>query len=333
MIFKTIVTLVFSLCVAGGGVLAADSVGGERQLGVQLEVKNPMVLMGEPIQLRTTLVNSWRQPAQSQLAYSWRHGFDIEVAAGEQPKFHSIFSSEAVSLLNPSRPPIVDDYWEDRQIFLGPLPAGANMTRVDMLVFPRAKPGTYRIRAVLTDIDECRHESNPVTIKIMSPKDAKDPIADLCDQPTLIRIGEAICEVHWQSFSDDKEMRKKTFDQWVTRIIADPAGKRLREPALYTAFALSWSAAVEYTSYRCPDEEQMKAAEQFLKEYPDSWLLPHVYAMLFDAYNKQGKADKAEEIRRKAVKAFPQAAVLRTLHGSTAAKRTTTAPGAAPSTP
>jgi len=334
MIAKTILILLFSLCVAGSGVLAADSAGGERQLGVQLEVKNPTVIQGEPIQLRTTLINRSQEATKGRLVYSWRSGgFDLNVAVGDEPKFHRLFSSEAVSLLDPTRPPTAFEYWDDRQILLGPLPAGGKTSRTDMLVFPRARPGTYRIRAVLSDPsdpDGPRYESAPVAVRIVGLEESKDPIASLCNQATLLALGEAICEVHWQWFPSDKIISRASFDQWISKVIADPRPGRMREPAMYAKFAMTWACAGP-DNYGRPNEEQLKLAEQFVKEYPKSWLLPHVYAMLFDAYRKQGKADKAEEIRRTAIKAFPDAAVLRELRNSTAAKGSTPAPAAAPS--
>jgi len=294
--------------------LGAENPAPNGRLDLRLCASKPRYICGEPIVLRTMVVN----PSQATFTSShptigWRaeDEFGIEIAPGKEGQFKSIWDNEVMRSIKATTPPIeYDDIWTDRHWIPGKIEAGAHYDRVDLLVLPN--PGQYRLRATIIEDDKTRFVSPPVSVEVVPLSQAKDSIASQGDQVFATRLGRALVMAHYLQdilggTGPEGSLNREEFDRVAPTIIEQETPSAFRETVMY-ADIMDWH--VDDHLLQPAIERSKVLAERFIKEYPGSFLLPDVYLTLFWCHVHQKEFDKAAAVRATAVQKFPHASVL-----------------------
>ncbi|HUX00188.1 MAG: hypothetical protein WBD63_07735 [Phycisphaerae bacterium] len=298
------------LCATEGG-----EVPEEKGLEVGLRANKQQYVCGEPIVLQTTVANPSTNDFKSRhWGISWGAGFGLEIAYGEDGDFRDLQKDWGVYReLAPSKVPLHFDGWRDRHWLPQVLEAQQRYERIDLLVLP--KPGSYRLRAVITESEETRFVSESVTFEVVPLAKAKDNIAELGDQAFAINLGSAIFHAHYHQAMwiggapPGESLRQAEFDKVAKVIIEKHKDSAFRETVMYIEIIDTWDFE-DQGRYGRLLESQKQLAQQFTEEYPDSWLLPDVYRLLFFTYVETKDYRKAAALREEAVGAAPWATVL-----------------------
>jgi len=305
---KTITILVLSVC-------AFAHEGVSQNIKVQFASNKSEYLCGEPILVRTQIANvssesitgKWR-------SYAWGKDAGFALYAGRDGNdLGDIMSMETKRNLKMSTPPMQYDLFRDRHWLPRNLSPGEMAERVDMLIVP--KPGKYRLKAVLKERDGTVYASEPIWLQVLPLEKKEDSISKLGKQDFVINLGSSINYAHyiervWGGYPPGESLTAEKFKELAPVIREQHKDSVFREYVMY-AEAMVQCRPPESEFDLATTECGKELAEQFVKEYPRSWLLPDIYRKLFWVYVQQKNKEKAEEFRKRALEAAPNASVLR----------------------
>jgi hypothetical protein len=182
-----------------------------------------------------------------------------------------------------------------------------------MLIIP--KSGDYRLKAVLRQRDGKIYVSRPIQFQVLPLKNKQDSISQLGDQNFLINLGATIFYAHyveeiWGGWPPGKSFGAEKFEEIASVIKEKHKDSVFREYVMYADIMTHCRRGMSVRALK-KRRRGMELAESFIKEYPNSWLLPEVYRKQFQAYVYEKNKDKAEEVRKKVLQIAPNASVLR----------------------
>ncbi len=243
-----------------------------------------------------------------------RDGYSLDIALGEESEFRRLWDLEVVRNIKPSPRPIEYDFYTERHWVPGTIEAGQRYERTDLLVLP--KPGRYRVRASIVEEKEFRFVSSPVSVEVLPLAEVPDSIAKLGDRVFALRLGRALVEAHYAqrimgSTGPDGSLGRKAFDDVAATIIEQHRGSAFRETVMYADIIDGLGA--DHLEREAALERSKALGRQFIREYPQSLLLPDVYYTLFRCHVQQKEPEKAAAVRAEALPKFPNATVLRTV--------------------
>ena len=288
-----------------------------QDINVQFEANKKDYICGEPIILRTTIKNVSGQNIKSR-NYAWGRnaGFTMYIAK-DGNDFDNILSMQTITRLKVSIPPKGYKFFRDRHFLPGNLTTNQKAERLDMLIIP--KSGDYGLKAVLKKRDGTTYASKPIQFKVLPLKDKQDSISRLGDQNFLINLGSSIYYAHyveevWGGFPPGKSFGLEKFEEIASVILKEHKDSVFREYVIYADIMIHCEPGMSVRELK-KRRRVMGLAESFIKEYPNSWLLPEVYRKQFQAHVYEKNKDKAEEVRKKVLQVAPNASVLRFVKG------------------
>ncbi len=316
--YRAVAFLLATASVCGfSSALGAEDGGRIGRVDLQLEANKARYICGEPIILRATV----RNPSDATFKSRYRtfglrphDKYGIEIAPGKERQFKSIWDHEKMRDINVTTPPIDDDFWSDRHWIPGTIAPGAHYERTDMLVLP--KPGQYRLRTRIIEGKDTRFDSPPVSVEVVPLSETQDSIAGLGDQVFAVRLGRALVTAHytqeiWGGTGAGGSLNQKAFDSVAPTIIEKHRGSAFRETVMYADIMDGLGA--DHLERPAALERSKALGRQFIKDYPQSLLLPDVYYTLFRCHVQQKEPEKAAAVRAEALPKFPNATVLRTV--------------------
>jgi len=285
----------------------------KQNISVQLQCNKSEYICGEPVLLRTTITNLSLQDYKRQYGnYGWspKSGFTMYVS-NDGNDFENILEIKTKLRLEISTPPRQYELFRDRHFLPGNLSTGQKAERFDMLIFP--KPGDYKLKAVLKERDGTTYMSEPIGLKILTIKEKNDSISKLGGQDFVINLGSSIYYAHyveklWGGYPPGESLRPEKFEELAPVIKEQYKDSVFREYVMYADIMTHYNPS---KSTHELIEGRKELAEQFLKEYPNSWLLPEVYRKLFWTYVAEKDRKKAEQVWNKALEIAPNATVLK----------------------
>ncbi len=295
----------FFACVVATFVLAHGA--GAQTIDVQFQSNKTEYICGEPVLLKTTVSNpSTEEFKGTSPGYGWAKdvGFTMYIARGDED-LANILAIETIRRLRVSTPPLQYTLFSDRHWLPQNLSPGQRAQRLDMLIVP--KPGDYTFKAVLQERDGKTYSSKPISFRVMPIEEMKDSISHLGEQDFVINLGYSIHKAHyveefWGPFSPEE------FEELAPVIIEKHKDSVFREYAMY-ADILTHGRPERSTHELIKGRKEL--AQRFVREYPDSWLLPEIYRKLFWTYVAEKNREKAEQMRARALEIAPHASVLR----------------------
>jgi hypothetical protein len=274
---------------------------------IQLQSNKAEYITGEPVLLKTKVLNASNKDfIGNSPGYGWgkEFGFTMYIAYGEED-FENILSVQTKILLGVSTPPLHLEYFHDRHWLPKSFAANQEAERLDMLVFP--KTGKYRLKSVMKEPDGKIRASKPAQFTVLPPEDKADNISQLGNQALFLRLGRAIHKAYYEEI-DESLTSDEAVKQLSSMIVEKYPDSTFSE-------YINYSHILSYSQIQTEPRElakgRMGLAERFVKEHPNSWLLPEFYRKLFWTYVSQGDLEKAEQVRNKAMQEAPHAAVLR----------------------
>lgn len=242
------------------------------ELRFTVEVKKKVFLYGEPILLRTTFENLG--PSENLPdSIGWTHRFSMKIAK-DDGEFYNVISHKP---FNVSQPPVWFEFFSDRYALYGDFPIGHNAVRIDMIV---VDPGSYKMKAILRD-PRTRLEkqcSNEVCFDVLPLVEGGDSITKYIGPDDIWEFGSKICRSHYLYGGSSMILGKAKqgrFEDVADGIIRECTDSPFREWAMYMSVI---SVGSEGDGVARAKVKAM--AEQFMVEYPESWLLPEVTRVL-----------------------------------------------------
>jgi len=294
-------------------IIILTQVAISQNIKVEFQSNKSEYINGEPALLRTTILNFSEKDFKGKLdGYGWHRdvGFTMYVA-NDGNDFENILDIKTKLRLEISTPPRQYELFQDRHFLPGNLSSGEKAERFDMLIIP--KPGDYRLKAVLREPDGRTYMSEPIRLKILTIKEKNDSIWKLGRQDFIINLGSSIYYAHyveklWGGYPPGESLRPEKFEELAPVIREQYKDSVFREYVMYADVMTHYNPR---KSTHELIEGRKELAEQFLKEYPNSWLLPEVYRKLFWTYIAEKDRKKAEQVRNKAIEIAPNATVLK----------------------
>jgi len=304
MAFKQRTRLVGVVCL----VIAVQAAGASA-IEVSLRPNKDRYICGEPILLRTTVSNLSKEPFVAGRAFAWGSGFTFYVGTKDF-ELAPIDSVPAKQALEISTPPRQWELFEDRHWIPNQLGPGESAMRLDILIVPR--PGPYRLKACLQDKAGNTYMSSPIEFEVEALTKTNDSISKLGGQDFAVNLGSCIFYAHhvqriWGGYPPGESLSPEEFGAAFSKILTECRDSVFVEYVRY-ADIMGCGRGSFYRLRFDPDRAEL--AEQFIKEYPRSWLLPDLYRFLFFTYVEAKDYRKAAALRGKAVDAAPWATVL-----------------------
>ncbi|MHC4214504.1 MAG: hypothetical protein ACYSWP_14155 [Planctomycetota bacterium] len=294
-------------------VLLLASLTSAQEIELKLKANKNEYVCGEPVLLRTVVTNSSDKDVLGDLkSYGWANdrGFTFYIARGQEASVD--INNRKKKLPWPvSRAPLQFDRFYDRHRLSNSLKRGQQTQRLDMLILPQ--PGEYKIKAVLKNRDQSAHQSIVVKIKVLTIDQKYDSIEKLGNQDFIINLGSTIYYAHYMEkllgrYPPGNSLMPKVFEKIAPTIMDKHKDSNFREYVMYADIMAHGRQDIP----RHPLIDTKKLlAEQFIREYPKSWLLPEVCRRLFWTYLSEKNIDNAAQVRDLAVQKSPNAAFLR----------------------
>lgn len=301
-------TEIFIVCVL---LISNQSKGLNEDLQIQLRSNKDMYICGEPVLLKTTVMNtSSKVFVGNTPSYGWGF-FTIYIACGDDDFADILSRKRPRSIQGMIAMPRQFDRFYDRYRLPNTLLSYQQVERLDMLIFP--KPGDYKLKAVLRDRDGKVGESEPIQIRILPLQEKYDSISQLGGPNFLINLGSSIFYAHhmeqlYGRYPPGESLMPKEFEKVAPVIIAKHKKSVFREHVMYADIM---AHGRNDNAYHPLPNSRKELAERFEQEYPKSWLLSEVYRRLFWTYVVEEDTEKAEQIRDLALQKAPHAVVLR----------------------
>ena len=295
-------------CIAVCVVAQAVTAGS---LNVQLKANKSLYICGEPILLKTDITNPSGEDFKGKSpGYGWGadFGFTMDIAFGED-EFTNILHPQVWHGLGVRMVPMGLESFDDRHGLPRSLSVGQAATRLDMLIM--SKPGDYKLRALLKDPDGTAYVSEPIQMRVIPMAQKYDSASQLGGQEFLMKLGSSILFGHYmQRFfgAPGKSLKGEEFEQVAAIILDKHKDSIFREYVMYADIMTHYRP--DTTTHELINGRK-NLAERFVKEYPESWLLPDVYRKLFWTYVAEKDRKKAEQVRNKALEIAPNATVLK----------------------
>ena len=278
---------------------------------IQLRSKKDVYICGEPVLLKTTIMNtSSKVFVGNTPSYGWGF-FTIYISFGDDDFADILHIRRRKPTLYVATVPRQFDRFYDRYRLPNTLLSYQQVERLDMLIFP--KYGDYKLKAVLRDRDGKVGESEPIQIRILPLQEKYDSISQVGDPNFLINLGSSIFYAHHMEelcgrYPPGESLMPKEFEKIAPVIIAKHKNSVFREYVMYADIMAHGRNDLPLHPMPISYKE---LAESFVQEYPKSWLLPEIYRRLFWTYVVEKNRVKAEQIRDLALQKAPRAVVLR----------------------
>ena len=284
------------------------------EISLELKVSKKEYICGEPVIFKTIMRNEGPDSYEGSSNFGWgsRFGFTMYIAQkGEE--FRDLFGFKQQGRYQVTKPPLQFDHFRDRHRLAKSLSPGQQRERTDLLVFPDA--GEYMVRAMIREDDFIVYESLPVEFRVVELSEKSDSISRLVDQDLAISLGYSVFYAHFAQElmggygpTQVKSLSDADFERLAPQVIKRCRGSVFREYVMYADILTHYRP--ETNAHELLDGRK-ELAEQFEREYPDSWLLCEIYRKLFFTYKAEGDLQNAGRIQAKALKETPDATVLR----------------------
>ena len=302
-------------------VLWTKTLAQDNPIKVKLQANKKEYICGEPVLLKTSVINtSGNTYVLNKVGYTWgKQNFTMSVAynGGDFVDIWSLRGGRlslgfgGYSNAGPTK--------YDKNYITGSLAGDRRVERMDPIFIP--KPGEYKIKSVLKDPYGAEtYESEPVSFKVLSLTEKADSISQLGD-PNLItlKLGRTIHftfyaegEGYSNGTSNDGSVGTEVFEKIAPEIINNHKDSVFRE---YVMYADIMGHGEQINQYHPLSEKYKQEAYEFVKEYPDSWLLPLLYLRLSDTFIFEKDLEKADEYIDKCLELSPNTSNLRAVKG------------------
>ncbi|HIJ73563.1 MAG TPA: hypothetical protein HPP83_05610 [Candidatus Hydrogenedentes bacterium] len=262
-----------------GAAYAADE---DIQLDLELTANKSTYVFGEPMMLRTLIRNvgtetslkvntSWAGPGSGDWGFSF-------LVAKDDGEFHNFLGALPFGVATPPRQ--FETYGDDQCLSGRYLTPNEPVRRTD--IFFVSPPGSYRLKAQLKEDGGRTWQSQELSLDVI-PVAGNDSITKVLDAERVGALGWTICISYhhlggtgsgtWSHFLPDSDP-----DLFCVRVLEGCPDSVFCE---YLRFVLARRALYECTFLRRQHNraigreiDYITPVETFLRDYPDSWLIP-----------------------------------------------------------